>query len=155
MLGTDQSVLNEIHWYRYGSYWKLIFLPSGHILLNMQHTSRGNPPPPPFNYMAPPCSLMLILSVIFVWVSQMAFLPPPSPTPYLSPFIMRRHYYSLHPRLLAYGLKLTRWRGGGGGVVSYVTGGGRRVLSPLTTHWFLFASPFLPPPPAAHSSDRS
>jgi hypothetical protein len=140
--------------------------------LHVTHRQPLNPPPPHrptpenrrSNAMLPPCSLMLIRSVTFVWVSQMAFLPPSSPTPYPSPFSHRRPWsLPLHfpPSPFSLWSQTPRQKRGvfqtigGGGVVSYVTGGGRRVLSPLTTHWFLFAPPFLPPPPATLSSDSS
>lgn len=133
LLRRDQSgilnfVLNGIHWNRI--HWKLWPYPSLHA------THRQTTP-------TLPCSLMLIPSVTFVWGSQMAFLPPPSSTPYLSPFTRSHnrplhppsslvyHYYIFHPRLLAYGLKLTGCRGGyfklkgrGRGLVCYGGAGG-------------------------------
>ena len=87
------------------------------------------------NAMLPPCSLMLIRSVTFVWVSQMAFLPPSSPTLYPSPYPIDdrgRYHYTFHPRLLAYGPKLpwqkrggvSNYRGTGRGLVCYGGAGG-------------------------------
>jgi hypothetical protein len=60
-----------------------------HSLCRIHHSMQHTFLPPQnrrSNAMLPPCSVMLIRSVTFVWVSQMAFLPPSSPTPYPSPY---------------------------------------------------------------------
>lgn len=148
-----------------GVQWKFVSL---HLVLSViaRNTQACHHASPPFNRVLPPCSLMLLRSVTFVWVSQMAFLPPPSSTPYLSPFSKsyNRPFIPLRPwsALLHFPPSpFSLWsqthcqkRGvfqdkGEGAWSRMLQGGGRRVLSPLTTHWFLFAPPFLPPPPAA------